>query len=365
MIQVPWPGKPAASCRSLFHMYGAGGRVQDGFQRVYLPTEAEQVQVVQAGRDQVRVLLGAGDPLEMGEPLDHLAAGADDQILGHEAVCVQDVGGGERQAAGEDGLEDPLRHLSDDGVPLRQHQHGCQRPAVHGVDCLEGEPAEEPDVRPAIGLGPLAPDQVIEAGGGRREEAVEMLVAVVLVADVPEDEVPGLLGEHDRIRLVEETVVDREEQAVGARSRFESGLAHSGPADAPPHAVRPEPAVLVPDHGRGSAPNRVPGDQLCLAVQVAGVPLGAARGGVAPVDRPAPLQEQNVDVRGAAVEGVGVAEVVAGLDQVAVGLQENDLVAAAEEGVDQGGRRWLRPPSGVSVIPLPRKPQKLYPIFTW
>ncbi|WP_279577639.1 hypothetical protein [Streptomyces cyanogenus] len=34
------------------------------------------------------------------------------------------------------------------------------------------------DRRVAIGLGPLAPDQVIEAGGGRREEAVDMLIAV-------------------------------------------------------------------------------------------------------------------------------------------------------------------------------------------
>ncbi|MGW7380443.1 hypothetical protein [Streptomyces sp. NPDC054794] len=63
---------------------------------------------------------------------------------------------------------------------------------------------------------------MIEAGGGRREEAVEVLVAVVLVADVPEDEVPGLLGEHDRIRPGEETVVDREEQTeapnVGSRA---------------------------------------------------------------------------------------------------------------------------------------------------
>ncbi|GAA3140460.1 hypothetical protein GCM10017687_66420 [Streptomyces echinatus] len=141
-----------------------------------------------------------------------------------------------------------------------------------------------------------------------------------LVAQTARPYVTDDLGEHDRIRLVEETVVDREEQAVCARRRFESGLAHSGLADAPPHAVRPELAVLVPDHGRGFEPNCVPGDQLCLAVQVAGVPLGAARVGVAPVDCPAPLQEQDVDVRGAAVEGVGVAEVVAGLDQVAVGL---------------------------------------------
>src|SRR5690606_1725793 len=126
--------------------------------------------------------------------------------------------------------------------------------------------------------------------------------------------------EHDRIRLVEETVVDREEQAVGTRRRFESGLAHSGLADTPPHAIRPELAVLIPDHGRGSEPNCVHGDQLCLAVQDAGVPLCAAWVGVALVVCPAPLKEQDVGVWCATVGCVVFAAVDAYPDQVAVGL---------------------------------------------
>lgn len=64
------------------------------------------------------------------------------------------------------------------------------------------------------------------------------------------------------------------------------------------------------------------------------------------------------------MEGVDIAQAVSGLDQVAVGLEEDDLVAPVEEGVDQGAA-VAAAPSGVSVIPLPRKPQKLYPILTW
>ncbi|WP_251982595.1 hypothetical protein [Streptomyces violaceusniger] len=105
-------------------------------------------------------------------------------------------------------------------------------------------------------------------------------------------------------------------------------------------------------------------DELGLTVEIAGVPLGPADRGVAAGDRPAPFQEQDVDAGGAVVEGVYVAEVVAGFEAVAVGLEEDDVVPAGAEGVDEGAA-VAAAPSGVSVTPLPRKPQKLYPIFTW
>lgn len=105
-------------------------------------------------------------------------------------------------------------------------------------------------------------------------------------------------------------------------------------------------------------------EQLRLAVEIAGVPLGAAGGGVAPFDGPAPFEEQHVDVRDAGVEGVRAAEVVSGFEAIAVGLEKHDVVAAPEERVDQ--RPAVAAASvGVSVTPFPRKPQKLYPIFIW
>ncbi|MFE2922520.1 hypothetical protein [Streptomyces goshikiensis] len=77
-------------------------------------------------------------------------------------------------------------------------------------------------------------------------------------------------------------------------------------------------------------------DELGLTVEVAGVPLAAAHSGVAAGDGPAPLQEQDVDAEQAVVEGVRTAEVVVGFETVAVALEEDDLVTAGKEGVDEG-----------------------------
>ncbi|MCB8902038.1 MULTISPECIES: hypothetical protein [unclassified Streptomyces] len=108
-------------------------------------------------------------------------------------------------------LEDALRHLPDRGVSLGQHEHRGQGSAVDAVGCLEGDPAEEADVRPAARPRPFAGDQVIKARGGGGEEAVKVLVPVVLVAHVPEHDVLALRGQCGRIRLLKEAVLDREE----------------------------------------------------------------------------------------------------------------------------------------------------------
>ena len=108
----------------------------------------------------------------------------------------------------------------------------------------------------------------------------------------------------------------------------------------------------------GLAPGRVVLQKLVLPVQVAGVTRSPARGGVPAADRPAPFEEQHVDAGQPGVPPVAAGEVVACLVQVPVGLEENDIVPGGGKSVDEAAR-WLRPPSGVSVIPGPRNPQKL------
>ncbi|MGH3673522.1 MAG: hypothetical protein ACRDSH_23320 [Pseudonocardiaceae bacterium] len=76
--------------------------------------------------------------------------------------------------------------------------------------------------------------------------------------------------------------------------------------------------------------------QMSLAVQVAGVAGSAAAGGVASGDRPAPFEEQHVDVGQAGIPGIGAAQVLTGLGQVAVGLQEHGAVVEAGDAVDKG-----------------------------
>lgn len=65
------------------------------------------------------------------------------------------------------------------------------------------------------------------------------------------------------------------------------------------------------------------------------MPLGAARGCVAARNRPAPFQEQGIEVGEARVEGVQVAQIVPGFETVAIGLEEEDVVPAGQQGVDQ------------------------------
>src|SRR5690625_3914779 len=77
-------------------------------------------------------------------------------------------------------------------------------------------------------------------------------------------------------------------------------------------------------------------DQVCLAVQVAGVVRGGAGCGVASADGPAPFQDQGVDLGEALVPGVGFGEVLSGLGEVTVALEEDGGVSAFCEAVDEG-----------------------------
>ncbi len=79
------------------------------------------------------------------------------------------------------------------------------------------------------------------------------------------------------------------------------------------------------------------GEKLLLAVQVAGMAGSAAPGGVAAFDGPAPLEEQRVDVWQSLIPLIAASQVAAGFVQVAVGLEEYDVVPGGGQAVDEGG----------------------------
>ena len=175
-----------------------------------------------------------------------------------------------------------------------------------------------------------------EAPGRRGEEQAECLVPVILVARVGQRQRTRGGGQRGRVGGIQGRVADGEQQPYRTRAGEQRRLTDCDLRQVAQRVAGRELEVLVPDHGGQLPAERVSGQQLVLAVQVAGVPGGPARGGVAARDGPAPLQEQGVDVRQPAVPGVADGQVVPGFAQVPVGLEEDDVAPGAEKAVDEG-----------------------------
>src|SRR5918999_1448893 len=82
-------------------------------------------------------------------------------------------------------------------------------------------------------------------------------------------------------------------------------------------------------------------------MQVAGMAEGLAPCGVAAGDRPPPFGEQHVDLRKTRIPAIVAAQIVARLVQIAVGLEEHDVVAEADDAVNERAAMATAPVGGV------------------
>ncbi|MFD8012100.1 hypothetical protein [Streptomyces sp. NPDC058955] len=230
-------------------------------------------------------------------------------------------------------VEDVLAQLS--AAPKAPYHQTFLLAALTGLDRLEGESAEKPDMRPAAGPGPLAPDQVVKVRRGRREKRSKCSSRSYWLPRYPRTRSRGCLasatGSTSAIRRSATGKSRRCAPGVGSRAASQTVVWGTRRHTLSVRNLRSLSEITVGVFLR--TVYRVISSAWPWRSHVwPSVPHG---GGVASVDRPAPLQEKDVDVRAAAVEGVGSARVVAGLDQIAVGLKEDDLVTAVEERVDQ------------------------------
>lgn len=112
------------------------------------------------------------------------------ELAGTRGACR-----GDGQAPGEDGLEQALRHLPGLGVPVGQQQHGSHCGLVQRSDLAERAAAGEVHMRPPGDAGPFSSHPVAELSCCRSEVRAERAVAVVLVADIQQWQLPLRGGE--------------------------------------------------------------------------------------------------------------------------------------------------------------------------
>ena len=212
----------------------------------------------------------------------------------------------------------------------------------------------------AARAGPFPGHPVAGTAGGRREELAERLVAVVLVPGVGQRQRPGHRGQARRVGRVQAASATGNSRLT-APGRARSAASQTATLRQRTAAASRTGSCRSLSHTMvGSLlPDGVAGDEFVLAVQVAGVARGCRTAWCC--------------ARGSASAIPGTARRYRAARRPRRSGRRRSWPASPGRGCAGGTRcrarrrsapsmrvrRWLRPPSGVSVMPGPRNPQKL------